>query len=228
MRTFRRLHEFLEDWQYLLHREGMRTALPTIGRELSWLPYRRIRFHILACAINQPQPRLQPKIDLEILPFDASHLELVRAIHRPSEARLCQRRLERGQPGLIAFHRGRPAGYAWGCYPVAWELERVRLELQPGDILCTDVFTAPALRGQGVQTALTLARFHDFSQLGFRRAVCTIDVNNAPSLAVWQRKLGARIAGEVAFLRLGPWRRVRCDWAENPATELASAVGGAR
>lgn len=228
MHPFRRLKELIEDWQYLVCRDGIQAALPMVSLEIARLPYRRLSFHILACALDASLPRLQPKIDLEILPFEASHLELVRAIDRPSEARLCERRLARGQNGLFAFHQGQAAGYAWGCFPVAWELERVHLQLEPGDVLCTDVFTAPALRGKGVQTALTLARFRKFRDLGFCRAVCTIEVNNSPSLAVWQRKLGAQTLGEIDFLRIGSWYRVGCALAERPAGELVNSVGGAR
>ena len=76
-------------------------------------------------------------------------------------------------------------------------------------MLCADVYTNPAFRGQGVQTALTLARFRLFRDLGYHRAISYIEVCNAPSLAVWQRKLGSVTIGQIDFLRVGLWRRVR-------------------
>ena len=60
-----------------------------------------------------------------------------------------------------------------------------------------------------VQTALTLARFRMFHELGYRRAVCYIEEKNAPSLAVWQRKFAGQTIGRIDFIRLGLWYRVR-------------------
>ena len=82
------------------------------------------------------------------------------------------------------------------------------MKLDPGDVLCTDASTASAYRGQGVQTALTLARLRLFRDLGYRRALATIEVRNHLSLAVW-RKVGAQAIGRMTFFRIGPWRRVR-------------------
>jgi len=208
-----RFSELIEDWQTLIRQDGPKSALPLVAREIAQLPYRHLHFIILARTLAEPLPAMQPKIPLEIRPFGASHLELVRAIDRPSEARLCERRLRNGQRGLVAFHRSQLAGYAWGCCPVNWELERVTLKLEPGDILCSDVFTTPALRRMGVQTALTLKRFELFRDLGLSRAICYIEFRNAPSLAVWQRKLGSKIVGRIDFLRIGPWYQVRYSYS---------------
>jgi GNAT superfamily N-acetyltransferase len=213
MDPFYRAYEFIDDWLYLIHREGLKPALSVVSLELARLPYRHLRLLIFASSLSDRMPDLPSKIPLDIIPFEASHLEWVRAVQRPSEARLCQRRLARRQHGLVALFRGQMAGYAWGCFPVDWELERLRLQLEPGDILCTDAYTTPELRGKGVQTALTLARFRKFRDLGFRRAICYIDVNNQPSLAVWQKKFGAQTVGGIDFFRIGPWYKVHTTWS---------------
>lgn len=212
MHPYHRLAELIEDWQFLIRQDGIRSSLPTVAREIAWLPYRHLEFVILARSLSEPLPEMQPKILLEIHPFQARHLELVQAIDRPSEARLCKRRLEASQHGLVAFHQGQIAGYAWGCTYIDRELERVHLQLEPGDILCTDVYTSPLLRGKGVQTALTLRRFQLFRELGYRRAICYIEVNNTPSLAVWQRKFSAETVGRINFKRIGPWYRVHYNY----------------
>ena len=209
MEPISRLAELIEDWEFYIQRDGLMSAIPAVGLEIVRLPYRHLRFVILARSLDEPLPDLQTKVAIEIRPFERADLELVRAIDRPSEARLCERRLERGHTGLFAFIQGKPAGYAWGCSEVDPDLERVHLKLEPGDVLCTDVYTAPALRGQGVQTALTLARFRLFRDLGYRRAISYIEIHNSPSLAVWRRKLGSQTVGEIDFLRIGPWYRVR-------------------
>jgi len=208
MNPFQRISEFTEDWRYLWRRDGGRAALPVIAQDIVRLPFRHLKFLILACSLEQPLPGIKPQVGLDIRIFEQADLEHVKEIDRPSEARQCARRLKYGQKGLVALSQGRVVGYAWGCSEVQPELERVNIELKPGDVLCTDVYTAPAFRGRGVQTALALARFELFRELGFNRAVCYIEIHNAPSLAVWQRKLQAQMVGSIDFLRIGPWYRV--------------------
>jgi GNAT superfamily N-acetyltransferase len=174
------------------------------------LPYRRLGFVVVARSLLEPLPDLQPKIALEIREFEPADVDLVKQIDRPSEARACALRLAHGHKGLLALHNGQPAGYAWGCAEMA--LERVHLKLDPGEVLCTDACTALAFRGKGVQTALTLARFRLFRDLGYQRAIAYIEARNYPSLAVW-RKFGSRVVGHVDFSRVGPWRRVRYEYS---------------
>jgi GNAT superfamily N-acetyltransferase len=212
VKPFSRLAELVEDWQYLIQRDGMKSGLLVIRLELATLPYRHLSFHVVARSLTEPLPNFQPKIALELRPFQQADVGLVREIDRPSEARLCAQRLAHGHKGLLALNQGQPVGYAWGCTEVNPALERVHLTLEPGDVLCTDVYTAPSFRGQGVQTALTLARFRMFRDLGYRRAVCYIERRNGPSLAVWQRKLRGQTVGQVDFLRLGAWYHVRLNW----------------
>ena len=203
-----RLAELQEDWSFAVQRDGWRATLPVIGREIAKLPYRHLRFIVIARSLLDPLPDLPTKIKLDIRPIERADLELVRHIDRPSEARASARRLERGHTGLLALYQGQPAGYAWGCAEVEPSLERVQLKLEPGDMLCVDAYTAPPFRGKGIQTALSLARLHFFRDLGYRRAITYIEQHNAPSLAVW-RKLGGREISRIDFLRVGPWRRTQ-------------------
>ena len=204
-----RLMELGEDWLFLLRRDGVKRALPDIGLAIARLPFRHLHFLIFARSLVEPLPGWKPKLALEIRPFETADLASVRNINKPSEARLCARRLALGHVGLIAYYQGQPAGYAWGFSDEKQELERFHLRFQPGDVFCTDAFTAPPFRGMGVHTALTLERFRVFREMGFRRVISYIGFNNAPSLATWQRKLGCSIVGQVDFIRIGSWYRVR-------------------
>lgn len=208
MRWASRLAELIEDWNYLIQRDGWRSALPVIGQEIVTLPYRRLQFVVVACFLLEPLPELQPKIAFEIREFRSADLNLVRQMSRPSEAKAFARRLARGHVGFLALHEGQPAGYAWACTQIDPTLERVNLELDPGVVLFTDAYTAPAYRGQGVQKVLTLARLRRFRDLGYHQALAIIEVRNYPSLAAW-RRVGAQTVGWMTFLRVGPWRRVR-------------------
>ena len=209
MRWNQRLAELTEDWRYVIRRDGWKAVWCAVGQEIMALPYKHSQFVIVARSLLEPLPDMQPKIDLEIRPFEQSDIDLVRHIHRPSEARLCAARLAHGHKGLLALHKGQPVAHAWACDEVEPTLERVHPKLEPGDMLCVDVYTAPAFRGQGIQTVLTLARFRLFRDLGYHRAVTYIEAHNYPSLAVWQKKLGSKVVGRIDFTRIGPWRRVR-------------------
>jgi GNAT superfamily N-acetyltransferase len=208
MQWSNRLAELVKDWGYVVRRDGWRSTLPIIWQEIAGLPYRHSQFIIVARSLKEPLPDLKPKLELEIRPFEPGDMKLVRYIDRPSEARACARRLEHGHKGLIALYKGQPAGYAWGCTEIDPTLERVELKLEPGDVLCVDAYTAPAFRGKGIQTTLSLARFRLFRDLGYRRAIAYIERHNDPSLAVW-RKVGSQEVSRIDFVRIGPWRRTR-------------------
>lgn len=226
MNPLNRLGELFEDWKYLLRRDGVRSAAPVIGLELLRLPYRRLRFVILARELSDPLPAFQPKIPLEIRPFVPNDLTFAQAMDRPSEARLCQRRLERGQTGFVASTGGQIAAYAWACTEMDPHLERVTFNLLPGDFLCTDVFTVPAWRGQGIQTALTLARMEHYKALGYQRAICYIEQHNTPSLAVWQRKLESKTLGWIDFSRFGSYYQVQYTWSNGHHTGMSARKTG--
>jgi GNAT superfamily N-acetyltransferase len=199
-----RLEELLEDWKFLIRRDGAKHAIPAVGLEIARLPFRHLRFLIIARSLIEPLPDLKPKIELEIRPFEAADVKIVKEIDRPSEATASKRRLGCQQLGLLASFSGRPAGYAWACSEIDSTLERVQFDLLPGDALCVDAYTVPAFRGKGVQTALTLARCKMLRDLGYLRAIAYIEIHNYPSLAVW-RKLGGLEIGQIDFLRIGPW-----------------------
>ncbi len=209
MNPFGRLAEYLEDWKYLFKRDGMRLAFREMSTDIARLPFRHLQFKILEYSLSDPLPEIAPKIDLVIRPFKFNDLEKVKYLNRPSEAKQCERHLHNGHKGLVATYQGEVAGYAWGGPDMKPKLEKIPIQLKPGDVLCTDVFTAPPFRRKGIQTALSLARFRLFKELGFQKAVCYIEARNTPSLIVWQKKLGAKITGKIDFLRIFSWYRIR-------------------
>jgi len=208
LRPLKRFIELFEDWDFVIRRDGFWSAIPQIVQDISRIPFRHLKFFVFERSLSEAIPKINPQIELDIRPFEQSDLQFVKNMDRPSEARQCKRHLESGHKGLIAFNQGQPTGYAWGCAEVNPEVEKIPIQLEPGDVLCTDVFTNPPFRGKGVQTALSLARFQMFRDLGFSRAICYIEIQNGPSLAVWQRKLGGLKTGSIDFLRIGPWYRV--------------------
>lgn len=201
--------DLTEDWRYYIRRDGVIRTLPFLGGEIARLSFNHLSYLLVMRSLEEPLPDVQPSIASEIRPFTPADLAIVSAMTRPSEAKLFARRLAKGHVGLLALHAGRPIGYAWGTAKLDLEVEKIPLHLEPGDVLCSDMYTMPEYRGKGVQTALTLARLQLFRTLGYRRAICYIAVGNSPSLHVWQRKIGCSTVGQIDFLRVGCWSRVR-------------------
>jgi len=201
--------DLTEDWRYYIRRDGFVGALPVLVGEFARLSFNHLKYLLVMRSLDEPLPAGQPSIAYEIRPFTQDDLAAVSEISRPSEAKLFARRLSKGHVGLLALHAGRPIGYAWGAATLDLEVEKIPLHLEPGDVLCSDMYTVPEYRGKGVQTALTLARLQQFRTLGYHRAICYIAVGNSPSLHVWQRKIGCRTVGQIDFLRIGCWSRVR-------------------
>lgn len=207
MKWIYRLIELMVDWKHLIIREGLKSTWITILRELSYLPYRHIEYIVLACDLSEPIAEFEPKSAIEIRPFLKSDLSYVRQEFLPSEANMCDRRLKIGHRGLVATSNSDTVGYCWLCTDD--DLERVDLTIQPGDILITDSFTSPSIRGKGVHTQIAVAALRYTKGLKFKRLIMYIQANNAPSLAVWQKKMGAKVIGRIDFKRIGFRRRTR-------------------
>ena len=201
-----RFKALMGDWRYHIKEEGWRSALPRVASSIVQLPYCHLKFVLLTRSLLEPLPDLSPKIPLEIRPFQPADLDFARKEFLPSEAGLCEQHIHLGHHGLVACLDGQVAGYGWGCTDTV--LERIDLKLEPGDVLCTDAFTAPAFRGKGVQTTISLARLRAFQEAGYKRAVAYIEIHNKPSLAVW-KKIGAEVISQIDFKRIDFWRITR-------------------
>jgi ribosomal protein S18 acetylase RimI-like enzyme len=208
MPSNKRFYELLEDWRYYFRTYTWRYALTQTGKQLLELPYRRIHYLMFVRLLSDPLPRLKSLPEITIRQIKSADLKAIEKIDRPSEARLCAHRLAMGHIGLIAESDQHIAGYAWACNQVEPTIERVNLCLSEGDFLCTDAFTAPAYRGRGIHTMLTLTRFKIMQALGYQRAICYIEKHNSPSIRTW-RKLGGQHIGDIEYIRLGSRRWVR-------------------
>jgi GNAT superfamily N-acetyltransferase len=207
MGWLKRFGELLEDWRCQLQRDGAKAILLLLWKEVLQLPYRRMGFVVFGYSLTNPLPEVKSRAVVEIRPFTAGDLDFVRREHLPSEANLCAQHMAHGHQGFVAFIEGKMAGYAWMSNDAT--LERVALRFEPGDILVSDAFTAPASRGKGVQAILTQARLQWAQEHGYRRVLAYIEIHNAPSLKVWREKMNAEIIAHIVFTRIGFWRRTK-------------------
>jgi GNAT superfamily N-acetyltransferase len=203
-----RLAELTEDWIYYYKIYPWRQSIPEIAKEVLQLPFRHIHYLVFARFLTKSLPEISVDSSIEIRKFEPRDVPEVAVINRPSEAKLCTKRLARGHLGVSAIHTDKLVGYAWACTNIDPVLERVRIALKPFEFLCTDSFTSLDYRGRGVQTLLTMERFRMLHELGYERAICFIKKDNLPSIAVW-KKLGGQIVGKIDFIRIGRWRYSR-------------------
>ena len=200
-----RIAELIEDWIHSYRLNGQLLRPSELVRELARLCYQHIDYIVLQRSLLSPFPEIPARIPIDIRDFTYSDIEAVRLMDRPSEAKLCAKRLDFGQMGLVALHNGQPIGYVWACGKIEPAIERVQLNLKPLEILCTDAFTAPAFRGKRVQPALTLALYEKAREQGYENTVAIVASWNTPSLAVLT-KLGAERIAALGYYRIGVWR----------------------
>ena len=208
MQRLNRFTELTEDWSFIAQHDGWSPAVSAISTKLLSLLYQRRQFIVIARSLLTPLPDLQPKIDLEIRPFKPADLDLIQGFDFPSDVKLCARRLKCGHRGVLALVQGHFAGYAWTYTAAQPALDHVRFDLASGDVLLLSDYTVPAFRGQGVQTALILARLRMFLHMGYQRAFTCVHKQNSPSLAAY-RKVGGHDYGVMDDLRIGPCRRAQ-------------------
>jgi GNAT superfamily N-acetyltransferase len=203
-----RIKELAIDWCHLVRREGLKSTYSNILKEILTLPYKHIKYIVFALPLLDSFPKVSPKAKISVRTFKMKDLDFVREEYLPSEANLCQRRLQIGHLGFLASIDGKPVGYTWLCTDVS--LERIKLNLSKGEILINDAFTTPEFRNLGVKTALAVEAIKKAYDLGYERLIVYIDEKNAPSINVWEKKFRAEIITQIDYIRIGIWRKTRC------------------
>lgn len=212
-----RLAELIEDWNNNFKVYPWRRALSTTFKRLLQLPYRHTHYLIFAIPLPEHPP------DLSELHFDDSvvirrfvpqDVPEVAKISRPSEARLCAKRLACDQIGLSAIHNNRLVGFSWACTEIDPTIEKFEFSLEPLDYFSLHAYTSPSFRRRGIQTSMALAQYKIFSEMGFKRAICHIRKNNQPS-QYHVKNIGGYQVGDMDIIRFGPWRWVRTHFNAN-------------
>jgi len=200
-----RFIELTADWRHLVKRDGWKSILSPILKEIVTLPYRRIKYVVLTLDLSKNLPKLEAAQPVEIRHFISSDLFFVHEEFLPSEANLCRLRLQAGHIGFVAVYQGRPVAYSWLCEDMG--LERVKMDLSPGDVLATDSFTSPDFRKMGFQSAIASRKVRYARDSGYDRVIVYIDEGNTPSRFIWENKLGSELTGRLVFQRVGFRRR---------------------
>ena len=89
-------------------------------------------------------------------------------------------RYARGQKCFVAVADAGVVAGNWLCFGTEYD-GALRFELRPDEVLCTDAFTTPALRGRSIHTALLRAMLLWAQAAGYRLAYTYVGMRNRAS-----------------------------------------------
>ena len=154
--------------------------------------------------LRQPLPAVPMRESLRWTSFTEAQIDRLLAINPALSEAEIRRRLREGQECLLAWIGESLVHYRWDATasPYLPFLGKTLLLLQ-GDVFAPDIFTHPAFRGRGIQTASSITALHRARNLGLSRFITMPAWWNTPSLRVNIEKTGRRVAGTVGFWNAG-------------------------
>jgi GNAT superfamily N-acetyltransferase len=110
----------------------------------------------------------------------------------------------------VAWRGSQPIGYGWVAERLGPDVTACRFALPPHAAYLWDLYVIPSERSNGVGSALASARVRTARELGFSEAWRMIAPSNGASLRTLARTgNGNRVIGELRFLKVLSWMRVR-------------------
>jgi len=154
--------------------------------------------------LRLPLPEVPAHESLRWTGFTETQIDRVLAINPALSEAEIRRRLREGQECLLAWIGESLVHYRWDATasPYLPFLGKTFRLLQE-DILAPDIFTHPAFRGRGIQTASSIMALHRARDLGLSRFITMPAWWNVPSLRVNLQKTGRSVAGTVGFWNAG-------------------------
>lgn len=186
-------------------------AYRTLGlRRMLWVAPQwllRQEYLVLVKDLRLPLPEVPAHESLRWTGFTEAQIDRVLAINPALSEAEIRRRLKEGQECLLCWIGESLVHYRWDATasPYLPYLGKT-LRFLEGDIHATDIFTHPAFRGRGIQTASSIMALHRARDLGLSRSIGIVAWWNAPSLRVNLQKTGRSVAGTVGFWNAGLWR----------------------
>lgn len=139
--------------------------------------------------------------------FAEAQIDRVLAINPALSEAEIRRRLKEGQECLLCWIGESLVHYRWDATasPYLPYLGKT-LRFLEGNIHATDIFTHPAFRGRGIQTASSITALHRARDLGLSRLITIVAWWNAPAMRVNLQKSGHSVVGTVGYWNAGLWR----------------------
>ena len=178
-----------------------------LDRALARLTGGACRFHLYRL-LMQPAvtlPRLPERL-LGAIAVRPAAVEEAEALAIEVPAAEIRARLARGDAGFAAWREGRAVGHLWLSLG-AYDETEVRCRFRPAPAGLTawdyDLYIAPDHRGGPAFAALWTAADAWLRAAGRHWTASRVAAHNTASLAA-HRRLGARVVGSAAFLKVGP------------------------
>ena len=183
-------------------------AYRTLGlRRMLWVAPQwllRQEYLVLVKDLRLPLPEVPAHESLRWTGFTEAQIDRVLAFNPALSEAEIRRRLNEGQECLLCWIGESLVHYRWDATvtPYLPYLGKT-LRLLEGDIHGTDMFTHPAFRGRGIQTASSIMALHRARDLGLSRLITIVAWWNAPALRVNLQKTDRSVAGTVGFWNAG-------------------------
>jgi ribosomal protein S18 acetylase RimI-like enzyme len=190
------------DLLYYIRRGEFAAAFRCLSDTSRILLCHRIEYIVFARYLEETLPSYEARLPATFYPVaEPDDLACLRNVVLPSEFEYMRKRLAHGRICTLAFCQGRVAAYAWATDVVSFEIDNLRLRLRPADIYIDNLYTLPACRRQGIQTALHVRQLQYLRECDFKRAVSIVAVDNIPSQKIF-RKFGYLEVDRLSFQRI--------------------------
>jgi hypothetical protein len=137
---------------------------------------------------------------VEIAELDESALPGYTRFRPEQDSSMIRRRMAAGDRCFILRSNGKIVHSGWVCTGTRQEpYLRCTLRLPPGDIFLYDHYTCPSCRGQGFSQARDLHVMARYRELGFRRSIAIVAIENKLAFRPFQA-LGYTAIGEFLSL----------------------------
>jgi GNAT superfamily N-acetyltransferase len=115
-----------------------------------------------------------------------------------------------GRHCVVAWRGAQPIGYGWVADRLGPDVTACEFPLPAHAAYLWDLYVIPSERSSGVGSALAAARIQRARELGFSEGWRMIAPSNGASLRTLARTgNGTRVIGELRFVKLLSWMRVR-------------------
>ncbi|MCP4538171.1 MAG: GNAT family N-acetyltransferase [Chloroflexi bacterium] len=216
-----KLKETREHFDQIRTSQGLYPAVAELAQTVTqWLFFRGDCF-LVTCSLQELAPIVQPVNELVLKQVQLGDFHLLTTMKTTSDTIWHKMLLERERSCVVALKDEQPVAYGWFTPKVDPRVERTYVPLSRDEIFIFDLFTRPAFRRQGIQSALLRHILELGQKKGYKRALSLIAVTNTPSLNLHE-KLGFQTICRFTRIRVLGW--VRFSFHPNPFGKAGNLV----
>ena len=176
---------------------------------------------LYACSLKQPISSGKSTVDFTFVEMQISDLHLFATMKKSSDMFWYKTLLKEGRVCILALKEHQLAAYGWVSSKADPVIERTYVPLAQDQVFIFDLFTKPAFRRQGIQSALLRHILELSRQKGYKRALSLVRDDNVPSLNL-HHKLNFQAVCHFTTIRIMGW--VRYSFHPNPFGKAGSVT----